>query len=204
VISPAWSPPQRLRWTVDLLDVGPTEHLLEVGCGPGHAVALVCSRLTHGTVTAIDRSAAMIARARARNAPWVAAGRARIEQQALTTAALGRRFAKSFAVNVNAFWTTPGPSLAALRRLLDPAGLAYLAYEPPTPERRDELRRSLPGLLETHGFEVVDVHARRFRVGHGFCIVGRAAAVPRTRALERSAAATGASQHQVVPPPAAP
>lgn len=177
------TPPERLRWTVDLLDVRPTEHLLEVGCGPGHAVALVCERLTRGTVTAIDRSAAMVARARGRNAACVAAGRARIEQQALTTGALGRRFAKGFAVNVNAFWTAPGPSLAALGRLLDPAGLAYLAYEPPTPERRDELRRSLPALLATHGFEVLDVHARRFRTGHGLCIVGRTAARSRTRAV---------------------
>ena len=170
------TPPERVRWTVELLDVQPTDHLLEIGCGPGHAVALVCARLTRGTVTAIDRSATMVARARALNADAVAAGRARIEQQALTAVALGRRFAKVFAVNVNAFWASPAPSLAALDRVLRPDGAAYLVYEPPTLERLGELRRRLPDLLEARGLRVSAVHVESFRAGRGLCLVAGPAA----------------------------
>ena len=165
--------PERLKWTVALLGVQPTDHLLEIGCGPGHAVALVCARLTRGTITAIDRSATMVARARARNAAGLAAGHVRIERRALTEAALGRRFGKVFAVNVNAFWTAPAPSLAALGRLLERAGTAYLVYEPPTAARLRELRQSLPAQLEAHGFLVADVQVERFRATHGLCVMGR-------------------------------
>ncbi|MGH9223125.1 MAG: class I SAM-dependent methyltransferase [Acidimicrobiales bacterium] len=54
-------------WAVELLDVAPDDRILEAGCGPGVATALVCERLTTGQITAIDRSAVAIDRAKARN-----------------------------------------------------------------------------------------------------------------------------------------
>src|SRR5918999_5051276 len=119
---------ERLLWTVETLAVEPDEHLLEVGCGPGVAVQLVCQQLANGTITAIDRSATMVARARQRNHAHVVAGRARIELRTLADADFGERslgtaFTKAFAINVNAFWTAPAPSFAAARRLLGADGI---------------------------------------------------------------------------------
>ena len=166
-------PPERVQWAVQLLDVQPTDHLLEIGCGPGHAVTLICDRLTSGTITAIDRSATAVARARARNAGCVTTGRARIEQQALTHANLGRRFKKIFAINVNAFWTEPTPSFGALSELLQPNGLAYLIYGPPSVSRLREAQSRLTTGLRENRFEIVHTHMRAFRASHGLCIVGR-------------------------------
>lgn len=166
--------PERLRWTVDLLAVQPAEHLLEIGCGPGHAVSLVCARLTRGTITAIDRSATQVARARDRNRDCLAGGRARIEQVALTEFDVhGRRFDKIFAVNVNAFWTEPAPTIASVRRLLRPGGVVYLVYEPPTAAGLREVRNRLPRLLREHAFRVDGVRVRTFRASHGLCVIGR-------------------------------
>ncbi len=162
-----------MQWAVELLDVQPTDHILEIGCGPGHAIALVCAMLSSGTITAIDRSEIAVARARARNAACLATGRARIERRTLTEANLGGRFAKIFAINVNAFWTTPAPSFAALARLLRPTGKAYLIYEPPSAARLRGARDSLPARFEEHRFHVTDVHVQRFRASYGLCISGR-------------------------------
>jgi ubiquinone/menaquinone biosynthesis C-methylase UbiE len=58
---------ERFVWAVDTLEVRPADRLLEVGCGHGVAVSLVCERLTTGTITAIDRSPKMIEMATRRN-----------------------------------------------------------------------------------------------------------------------------------------
>src|SRR5919202_1044262 len=58
---------ERFVWSVDTLEVRPADRLLEVGCGHGVAVSLVCERLTTGTITAIDRSPKMIEMATRRN-----------------------------------------------------------------------------------------------------------------------------------------
>ncbi len=164
--------PERVVWAVELLEVRPDEHLLEVGCGPGHAVALIAEKLKRGTITAIDRSALQVAHAKQRNARWMEAGVASVGESALEDFAPGRRFDKLFAINVNAFWTAPAPSLAHLRRLLKPTGSAFLVYEPPTRRKRDELREWLPKHLAEHGFEVGDVQTVDFARGHGLCVRG--------------------------------
>jgi trans-aconitate methyltransferase len=54
----------------------PDDQLLEIGCGPGVAVSLVCERLAGGRIVAVDRSPTAIERAARRNAEHVASGRA--------------------------------------------------------------------------------------------------------------------------------
>ena len=70
---------ERLVWAVDTLEVRPTDRLLEVGCGHGVAVSLVCARLTTGRSPRIDRAPKMIEMATRRNREHVDAGRAVLE-----------------------------------------------------------------------------------------------------------------------------
>ena len=103
---------------------------LEVGCGHGVAVSLVCERLTTGTITAIDRSPKMIEMARRRNRAHVDAGRAVLETIALEDAALGdRRFDKVFAFNVAPFWQQPAAALGAVREHLARDGAVYIFWD---------------------------------------------------------------------------
>src|SRR5262245_3716898 len=72
----ASKPSERFVWAVDTLALEPADRVLEVGCGHGVAVSLVCERLTSGRITAIDRSPKMIEMATRRNRRHIAAGRA--------------------------------------------------------------------------------------------------------------------------------
>jgi len=58
--------PARVAWAVDLVDPGPADRVLEVGCGPGVAAALIAARLTTGRLVAVDRSAVAVRRTAAR------------------------------------------------------------------------------------------------------------------------------------------
>jgi len=102
------SVPRRVHWAVQLLDVFSGDEILEIGCGPGVAVSLVCDRLAGGRITAVDRSAIAIQRATHRNAGHVASGKAVLRQADLAGLALGgQHFDKVFAINVNLFWARP-------------------------------------------------------------------------------------------------
>jgi cyclopropane fatty-acyl-phospholipid synthase-like methyltransferase len=149
---------ERLAWAVDRLDVQPRDRLLEVGCGHGVAVSLVCERLAGGTITAIDRSATMIDRARRRNADHVAAGVATLQTAALADADLGdARFDKVFAIHVGVFTRgNPGRELEVVRRHLAPGGRLLLIDQPLVPDRTGEHVERVARVLEEHAFTVTD------------------------------------------------
>lgn len=80
---------ERLVWAVDTQDVQPGDRVMEIGCGHGVAVTLVCERLRTGHIVAIDRSRKMIEMATERNADHVDAGRASFQAKALRDADFG-------------------------------------------------------------------------------------------------------------------
>jgi protein-L-isoaspartate O-methyltransferase len=59
----------RNRWAVQLLEVQPSERVIELGCGPGVAVAALATRAVRGLVVGVDHSQVMIRQARRRNRP---------------------------------------------------------------------------------------------------------------------------------------
>jgi trans-aconitate methyltransferase len=153
---------ERLVWAVDVLAVEPTDRLLEIGCGHGVAVSLVCEKLDGGTITAIDRSAKMIEMARKRNADHVDSGVASFQTASLDQADLGdARFDKIFAINVGLFWRQqPVRELQILRDHLAPKGRLFLFHEPPPGSTASPLAVSVPAVLESSGFTVTEVLAR--------------------------------------------
>jgi SAM-dependent methyltransferase len=159
---PAVRSPERIRWAVRVMAPDPGDRLLEIGCGPGVAVSLVCEQLTGGRITAIDRSPTAIRRAAARNAGHVAAGRAVLrtaDLESLRPTDLPEGpggYDKVFAMNVNLFWVrTPAPELELIRALLAPGGALFLFYGYGTPGRGPAtVPDALAGHLTDGGFTV--------------------------------------------------
>ena len=167
---------ERFVWAVDTLEVRPADRLLEVGCGHGVAVSLVCERLTTGTITAIDRSPKMIEMATRRNREHVDAGRAVLEAIALEDADLGdRRFDKVFAFNVAPFWLKPKEALAIVRRHLTPDGAVYLFWDArhTQPGRARDLADQLSEKLRLAEFSVNQVLVKDLRPVPAACVIGR-------------------------------
>lgn len=167
-----------MAWAVEMLAVAPSDHLLEIGCGRGAAVSLVCLRLATGKVLAIDRSLTMTRIAERRNLAHVAAGRAVFQTAALDAADLaGERFDKIFAVNVNLFWVRSAiPQLDLVRRLLKPGGALYLFHEPPTVSRAKAFADRLVPFLTEQGFATTSSTATTRRRTSLLCLIARPAA----------------------------
>ena len=144
-----------------MLAVEPDDRLLEVGCGGGAAVALICERLETGTITAIDRSPLQVERATRRNAGQIAAGRATIRVADIADVEPeAEPFSKVFAINVNVFWVGPAErELERIAQLLRPGGTLHLFYEPPGAAKADAIRDKLLASMSAAGFEATAANA---------------------------------------------
>src|SRR5919202_2473869 len=178
----ASKPSERFVWAVETLAVDPADHLLEVGCGHGVAVSLVCERLTSGQITAIDRSQKMIEMATRRNREDIAGGRAVLKTAALERADLGNeRFDKVFAFNVAPFWLQPQDALGIVRRHLAADGAVYLFWDArhTEPGRVRDLADQLSERIRLAEFSVNHVLVKDLRPVPAVCVIaqpsGRAA-----------------------------
>lgn len=145
--------PERLTWAVGRLGLSGDEAVLEIGCGRGVAVSLICPLLENGQITAIDRSAMAIKAASERNAASVAAGKAIFHQAAIEDFdAEAGAFDTIFAVNVNLFWLDARRGLETVLRLLAENGRLFLFYEAPSPGQRAKIAELLPEKLAAGGF----------------------------------------------------
>lgn len=145
----------RHRWTVEILVPEPSDHLLEIGCGHGAAVSLICKNLHDGTITAIDRSETMIDMAKKLNASYRSAGKARFLTASFHEADLGQsRFNKIFAVNVNLFWMKAARELEIIKERLLPGGAVYLFNQPPVSNKISHITENTRQNLLNAGFAV--------------------------------------------------
>jgi len=125
---------QRSRWSVDLLDPQPTDRVLEIGYGPGLAVAEIGGRLTSGRIVGLDHSQEMQRMASRRCAELIARGVANLRVGGLeAVASLPGPFDRILSVNVVLFWPEPERSLKILCDALAPGGRIATTYQPRHP-----------------------------------------------------------------------
>lgn len=154
--------PPRIRWAVDFMDVQPSDHILEIGCGPGAGAELICSRLETGKLFAIDRSESGVDRTKRRCKKYIEAGRLTVRQIDLATLRVPvKRLTKVFAFNVNLFWVRDcSEEVALLHERTLPGGAVYLFYEATRPEQVPEMVRKASASLREGGFRVYLVDSK--------------------------------------------
>lgn len=165
----AHRPSNRKRnvWAVSLLDVQPTDRVLEIGFGPGVAIAGFASRATRGHVYGIDHSEAMVRQATRRNAAAVRAGRVHLMCASVERLpSFGEPLDVILAVNSAGFWPEPVERLRELRGLLRPGGRMALVSQPRCPgATRDttvKAAQELRDMLTQAGFIQLRVETLEF------------------------------------------
>lgn len=158
---------ERIRWAVEQLGVAPGDRVLELGCGHGVAVTLVCEGLDGGRIVAIDRSPKMTALAGGRNREAIEAGRATILTSTLADADLpAGGFDKVFGIHFPPLLRgDPSPALLRVRELLAPGGTLHLFFLPLEPEAAREEAERVAASLQAGGFEVAETRVEEIPAG---------------------------------------
>ena len=166
----------RNRWTVDLLDPSSGEMVLEVGCGPGVALALCLSRASVRAV-GVDHSDVMIAQAAKRNRKALKAGRLKLFEGTIDALPDGwGPFDKAFSINVIQFVDQPA-FIARVKRLLKPGGIFAATYQPRHAKatRADALKMAarLSEMLTAQGFASVRTEELDLKPVPAVCVLAR-------------------------------
>ena len=153
---------QRNRWVVSLLDVQPTDRVLEIGFGPGLAIAELSRRATRGTVYGIDHSDVMLQQATRRNAAAIRAKHVELVQASVEQLPpFDEPIDAILAVNSLGFWPEPTQRLVELRAVLRPGGRIAIATQPRCPgatkETSTQAAREIDTLLHKAGFSQTHV-----------------------------------------------
>lgn len=152
------------RWMVDLLEAGVGDRVLDVGCGPGLAVAAAAA--CGSRAVGVDASPTMVRHAGRRNRALIRQGRVEIHQADATRLPFpDASFTKVGSLNSLQFWSDPQRGLAELHRVLEPGGQVAVVLM----ARSDEPAGSAPAWvdetlarLEHAGFAGVRIASRSF------------------------------------------
>lgn len=117
------------RTAVELLDLRPTDRVLEVGFGHGATVARLASAVREGQVAGVDVSEAMLRLASGRNRADIARGLVELRLASAEDLPYPDGcFDKALCVHTLYFWREPDRAMAEIRRVLTGPGRLVLAW----------------------------------------------------------------------------
>lgn len=160
---------------LDVLEVQPADQVLEVGFGPGAALAEVARRAPQGFVAGVEPSATMIAQASGRLRDGVAAGQVELKPGTATEIPYeDGRFDRVFTVNTIYFWGNEiEEALREMRRVTKRGGRFAVVFRAVADERGGVLRvyamesppslEDVSAMMENAGFREVTIHRRQAR-----------------------------------------
>lgn len=116
-------------WTVGLLNAQPTDHVLEIGFGPGLALEYLVPRLVAGQLFGIDASSTMVRMAARRNRAAIRSGRMHLQRaNAANLPFEDASLDKIYSIHALYFWSDPLLVMQEMLRVLKPGGLICLTF----------------------------------------------------------------------------
>ena len=115
------------HWTVSLLEIKPTDRVLEIGFGAGKGIELIAAQATTGYIAGIDLSSTMVQIASRRNAQAIKAERVELMYGDVMAIPFAEgQFDKILSIHTFYFWPDVLQGLTEIFRVLKPGGRLVL------------------------------------------------------------------------------
>jgi ubiquinone/menaquinone biosynthesis C-methylase UbiE len=170
---------ERSDWAVSLLDLKPTDRVLEIGFGPGVTIQKMARIITEGTLLGLDHSDVMVRQATRRNRKAISEGRVKLLLGSVSDLPpLPGPLDKILDINSFQFWQNPAEALERLKRELRPGGVIVLVHQPRKPGSENEAAtragEKFAGLLNAAGFTEVRINEKPLQPVSVVSVLGRA------------------------------
>lgn len=169
---------ERNEWAISLLNLQPSDRILEIGFGPGVAIKKMSEIVTDGLIWGIDHSDVMFRQAWNRNRRAISAGRVRLSLTSVSQLpSFDGPFDKILDVNGFQFWNNKIDVLKRLGEQLRPGGIIALVHQPrnvgATEDDATEAGERFMRYLDAAEFKDIKVERKMMKPVSTVCVLGR-------------------------------
>lgn len=121
---------QANEWTLSLLNLQPSDHVLEIGFGSGRTMQIAAGKVAQGYISGVDSSPSMLRLAQNRNMKLINQGRLELKLGEIEHLPYDdHSFDKVYAVQVINYLPDPRVGLKEVHRVTQPGGRVALFFE---------------------------------------------------------------------------
>jgi cyclopropane fatty-acyl-phospholipid synthase-like methyltransferase len=169
---------ERNEWAISLLNLQPSDRVLEIGFGPGVTIQKMSEIVSYGVIWGIDHSEVMFRQTSKRNQHAISAGRVRLVLTSVSQLpSFDHPFDKILAVNNFQFWDNKTDVLRRLREQLRMGGIIALVHQPRIPGTTEddatEAGERFARYLEIAGFKDIKVERKMMKPVSAVYVQGR-------------------------------
>jgi SAM-dependent methyltransferase len=168
---------ERSNWAVSLLNLQPTDRVLEIGFGPGIAIQKMSEIVKEGLIYGIDHSDIMLKQASKRNKEAISSERVKLLLNSVSNLpSFEEPLDKILDINSFQFWETPVEDLKSLREHLRSGGIIALVQQPRKPGAKEEdtikVGETFAEYLKSAGFKEIKIEQKKMKPVSTVCVFG--------------------------------
>ncbi|MHB1688115.1 MAG: class I SAM-dependent methyltransferase [Ignavibacteriaceae bacterium] len=168
---------ERNEWGISLLNIHPSDIILEIGFGPGIAIKRMSELATNGIIYGLDHSSLMVQKASERNKEAIQSSKVKLALGSVSNLPkYENHFDKILDVNSFQFWVNPVESLKALKGIMKSNGIIALVHQPRKPGATDadamESANHFKELMKQSGFTDIRIEKKIMKPVPTICVLG--------------------------------
>jgi ubiquinone/menaquinone biosynthesis C-methylase UbiE len=157
----------RAKWTIEKLNLKPTDYVLEIGYGSGASFKVVADQLTSGFIAGIDHSSIMMEQAIKRNKKNIDAKKAELKFGTVWDLDYPEEhFDIIFGSNVHFFWENPTKEFQKLYSYLKQDGRLIMVFQPRWTKSEEQVKQEAEKTKKQYegaGFNNIDIGFKQMK-----------------------------------------